>query len=111
MGDHHTIKQDDAIDGAVKDIGNTRDRLTTLGRRLDSQIMGYRNRWQGEAGDSFFGLHQLWIQKQTTITNALNELISGLENTRKVGTGTNQDVAGRLRSASSSLDALSTRLG
>jgi WXG100 family type VII secretion target len=74
-----------------------------LSKALDGQISGLQGKWAGAGGTAFFGLHQAWTEKQTVITNALNDFEASLTSTERDNMSTDDTqssnynkVAGRL---------------
>jgi WXG100 family type VII secretion target len=72
-------------------------------KELDDQISALKGRWVGQGGAAFFTLHQAWTEKQTVITNALNDFEASLTSTERDNTSTDDTqsanynkVAGRL---------------
>ncbi|MBZ5739032.1 WXG100 family type VII secretion target [Nocardioides mangrovi] len=75
----------------------------SLSKALDGQIAGLQGKWAGAGGTAFFTLHQAWTEKQTVITNALNDFEASLTSTERDNMSTDDTqsanynkVAGRL---------------
>jgi WXG100 family type VII secretion target len=75
----------------------------SLSKALDGQIAGLQGKWAGAGGAAFFTLHQAWTEKQTVITNALNDFEASLTSTERDNMSTDDTqssnynkVAGRL---------------
>ena len=61
-----------------------------LSKALDGQIAGIQGKWAGAGGTAFFALHQAWTEKQTVITNALNEFEASLTSTERDNLNTDE---------------------
>lgn len=95
-------------EGALKQIADrvnqAKDEFKNHSSTLDGQIQGMAAKWVGEGGAAFRQLHQAWLEKHTTITNALDKFRDSLEATERDNVSTDAD-------ASASLANLQNKLG
>jgi WXG100 family type VII secretion target len=85
-------------------VADAKSDFESMSRTLDGQIQGLQGKWAGAGGSAFFALHQAWTEKQTVITNALNEFEASLTSTERDNMSTDE-------AQSSSYNRFAGRLG
>ena len=85
-------------------VSDAKSDFDSMSRTLDGQIQGLQGKWAGAGGSAFFALHQAWTEKQTVITNALNEFEASLTSTERDNMNTDE-------TQSSSYNRFAGRLG
>jgi WXG100 family type VII secretion target len=71
-------------------VQQARQDFDSLSKALDGQIAGLQGKWAGAGGTAFFTLHQAWTEKQTVITNALNDFEASLTSTERDNLNTDE---------------------
>lgn len=79
-----------ALSRAATVVAEARTDLDALSRQLDGQVQGLQSRWAGRGGTAFLALHRAWMQKQGTITAALDGLEAALRGTEQDNTTTDE---------------------
>lgn len=106
------IKQGQAINSAVNFINETKAKMESITTRTTHEAKAARSGgWEGAGGNSFDRLMSTFEEKSREITRALDQLTSGLENARKLGSQADEDVAGQSSSVSSSMENISYKMG
>lgn len=107
MSDNTGLSQGEkSLSKAADAVSRARSDLASRQSRLQSEIDELRTKWGGAGASAFQTLNTAWQEKQTRITNALNDFERSLVDTEKDNVNTDQSASDDIARRNARLNAI-----